>query len=907
MSLCPVGRFWLMHQDPEVSVLPCGLRRAELKMFLWMKRSGGGLENISKAEILRGIVTEKLSTAAQEILAVVERTVAGYEEEASGLRREVERQRRQLELLLQPRVKLERRDLDGHDVMVVSEDEEEDEERHVEDAGGLDPQWYQDEYEEEDGEKKEEQSSRQPESSSRQKRADLEDPDYQISPRVQSDRRKPGRPRSSTQNHVDLRICILEDLHNDVLSKTVFQKCPVQELRCPTGLQETDFLDLLRSSFPRLAADKPFEVFTSDRSRRLQPLSVKSLTPEEISRTIRHSVLYVRLKADQDRQTSSEDLHPLQRPDDASMAPGQTDSFWSPGNPPEKRRRGRPRLGKAATHHHFRICMLEDSQSGVQSSMGKYHTWTGTGPEPSVSVRTSAQDLSCPRGLQEADFLDLLRSTFPQLAGDDKPFDVFKSDRSRRLERLRLKSLTPEELCRSMKSSSTSRTLLYLRLKTGAEEDDEELNLFQRDAAAAMKDEAAGLRPSVSGHEDGDRLDVGCSSSLPQSQNVETEDEDADEGDVASNDDDWKPQPDLQSMAKRRQWHRPFVVEQSKTACKVCGVWYRMMGSLIKHAWSHLDESQGVCGVCGERSESVEELKKHLRKYQKTHDCSECGKSFSSVAGLTSHASLHTGSRRFKCDVCNKTFKYMSGLSVHHWVHVADKPHKCDICPKAFGLKAQLKAHTKVHTGRERFHCHICGKSVYDLRSLTRHKATHSGERRYGCEVCGKRFKILGTLKSHEKIHTVRDRPYLCHICCKTFLSNCGLTAHMKTHSSERPFVCVICSKGFISNGELKAHMRVHTGEAPYGCSRCGRFFKRKTHLSNHVKSHLGIKQFVCSVCGKACSRQEHLTVHMRTHNGERPYKCSLCEKAFTQSHCLKTHMKSHQEDKPQVPDQSAS
>uniref|UniRef100_A0A665U330 C2H2-type domain-containing protein n=1 Tax=Echeneis naucrates TaxID=173247 RepID=A0A665U330_ECHNA len=66
-----------------------------------------------------------------------------------------------------------------------------------------------------------------------------------------------------------------------------------------------------------------------------------------------------------------------------------------------------------------------------------------------------------------------------------------------------------------------------------------------------------------------------------------------------------------------------------------------------------------------------------IKHYQKTHDCSECGKSFSSVAGLTSHASLHTGSRRFKCDVCNKTFKYMSGLSVHHWVHVADKPHKC--------------------------------------------------------------------------------------------------------------------------------------------------------------------------------------------------------------------------------------
>ncbi|KAM9836859.1 uncharacterized protein ACBR49_019273 [Aulostomus maculatus] len=83
-------------------------------MFYWMRRSAGtrdtldGLAAVSKAEILRGIVTEKLTTAAQEILAVVERTVAGYEEEASGFRREIERQRRQLELLLQPQVKLER-------------------------------------------------------------------------------------------------------------------------------------------------------------------------------------------------------------------------------------------------------------------------------------------------------------------------------------------------------------------------------------------------------------------------------------------------------------------------------------------------------------------------------------------------------------------------------------------------------------------------------------------------------------------------------------------------------------------------------------------------------------------------------------------------------------------------------
>ena len=61
---------------------------------------------VSKAEILRGMIADKLTTAAQEILAVVERTVAGYEEEASGFRQEIDRQRRQLEVLLQPQVKL---------------------------------------------------------------------------------------------------------------------------------------------------------------------------------------------------------------------------------------------------------------------------------------------------------------------------------------------------------------------------------------------------------------------------------------------------------------------------------------------------------------------------------------------------------------------------------------------------------------------------------------------------------------------------------------------------------------------------------------------------------------------------------------------------------------------------------
>ncbi|KAI3376492.1 hypothetical protein L3Q82_016451 [Scortum barcoo] len=762
--------------------------KIKVKMFYWMERSGGGSETIdglsdmSKAEILRGIVTEKLTTAAREILAVVERTVAGYEEEASGFRREIDRQRRQLEVLLQPRVRLERRavipDLEGHEVVVVSEEEEEEEEHRQqsgveEDTGSLGLLWYDDD-DDDDGDE-EQQLSVRPATSSRQKREDLKDPDYQItsrliSPRALSDRKRPGRPRiSETRSHLDLRIRILDDSQTDVLSKRVFQKCPVQELRCPRGLQEVDFLDLLRSTFPQLANQKPFDVFTSDRTKRLQPLRVKSLTPEEICRSIRltgagNSALYIRLKMRILRpavQTFIRDqmiLHPV--------------------------RLRRQLIRRPAGYHLPEIRLKGGGVADLVSAKNRPTTssesacWRTPSQTCSQKMKSSVQELRCPRGLQEADFRDLLRSTFPQLAGENKSFSIFKSDRSRRLQRLNVKTLTPEEIYRTMKSTGIQKTLLYLRLKSGEEEDEEELHLVQRNdetttdspstAAVVIKTDEVGFSSSSPGqHEEGNRVDVLPGSTTSHQRDVETEgahdetaaqsqadssdDDNKDGNEVIDGDDDWKPDPELQSSTLRRKREaktfavKGRLIQSSKTPCKVCGVWYRILGSLIKHAWSHVDEAHCVCGVCGEHFESAEDLKGHLKNYQKTHDCSYCGKSFLTVTGLNCHTTLHTGNRPFKCDVCNKTFAHMSSLSVHRWVHVADKPHKCDVCPKAFGLKAQLKAHSKVHTGRDKYHCNVCGKSFYDLRSLTRHKATHSGERRYGCEVCGKRFKLPGT------------------------------------------------------------------------------------------------------------------------------------------------------------------
>lgn len=85
------------------------------------------------------------------------------------------------------------------------------------------------------------------------------------------------------------------------LLPSALNKCPTLRLKCPRGLREPDFLDLLRSSFPQqCGGDGRFEVLTSDRRRRLRPLRVAALTAEEIDRNAGgsggKSTIYIRLK-----------------------------------------------------------------------------------------------------------------------------------------------------------------------------------------------------------------------------------------------------------------------------------------------------------------------------------------------------------------------------------------------------------------------------------------------------------------------------------------------------------------------------------------------------------------------------------------------------------------------------------
>ncbi|XP_071315994.1 uncharacterized protein [Trachinotus anak] len=185
---------------------------------------------MSKAEVLRGFVTERLAAASQEILAAVDRIVAEYEEEASGFRREIARQRRLLEAALQPRVILNKTGAKcSRSFSHVEEEEGEDE-----DVRNLDQK-----------------------SSSRS-----------FSSRDQFEQRNRSRPQiSETQKHMDVRIHILEDPQITVLSKNDVQHLLVIKEEVPPELSPG--LDQEDPESPHIKEEQE-ELWSSQEGEQLQ-------------------------------------------------------------------------------------------------------------------------------------------------------------------------------------------------------------------------------------------------------------------------------------------------------------------------------------------------------------------------------------------------------------------------------------------------------------------------------------------------------------------------------------------------------------------------------------------------------------------------------------------------------------
>ena len=52
----------------------------------------------------------------------------------------------------------------------------------------------------------------------------------------------------------------------------------------------------------------------------------------------------------------------------------------------------------------------------------------------------------------------------------------------------------------------------------------------------------------------------------------------------------------------------------------------------------------------------------------------------------------------------------------------------------------------------------------------------------------------------------------------------------------ERPFLCQLCGRGFVSKGKLSEHMNRHCGDRRYRCTMCTKSYAGGWDLKQHIK-----------------------------------------------------------------------
>jgi len=342
--------------------------------------------------------------------------------------------------------------------------------------------------------------------------------------------------------------------------------------------------------------------------------------------------------------------------------------------------------------------------------------------------------------------------------------------------------------------------------------------------------------------------------------------------------------------------------------------------SLKKH---QVEGVEFKCDQCPFVTDQFANLTRHLKmsthsgkkKAKTPYECSFCEKSFPSEKRLKLHASMHPEyqgekiEKPFKCDICPKAFYDNTELKRHTNFHAGIKPFLCNLCPYSSSTKGRLKEHTMIHHPdslpkdmTKIFICDICSKSFGCKSYLNRHiSREHKRNKVFNCDQCNYETTHSTTFKCHLRTHT-GERPYVCHICNKTFIKKAHMDRHIKgVHIGEKNVFCEICPKTFLTQEQLKQHIVIHTGEKNFHCDICPKSFAHSSTLDKHKHMHTGEKPWACDVCGLTFGEKGSLNSHKMIHNENReyPFKCDICPKAFDKSNNLQRHKRIHSGEKP--------
>ena len=115
---------------------------------------------------------------------------------------------------------------------------------------------------------------------------------------------------------------------------------------------------------------------------------------------------------------------------------------------------------------------------------------------------------------------------------------------------------------------------------------------------------------------------------------------------------------------------------------------------------------------------------------EKHHKRSQCTKtSYQKLQQrLDTKENQHEKEKHDQCTTGVECFSSSAVLSGPQIPCTGEKTHPCTQCGKTFNLKHHLKRHQSIHTGEKLYQCSQCGKAFSQIGNLKRHQLIHGSD-----------------------------------------------------------------------------------------------------------------------------------------------------------------------------------